>query len=96
MMIRMQMDYNMNFWEHDSLNVFQIFKFGSEFFEILQKYSCNTKFLQELLFIIYLGFIKFVFDKFSEHFLHLKTILGKCTVTLLPALRYVIKLFSAD
>ena len=39
--------------------------------EILQKYSCNTKFLKELFSIIYLEFIKFVFDEFSEHFLHM-------------------------
>ena len=37
MMARMQMDCNMDFWKRDSLNVFQIFKFGSEIFEILQK-----------------------------------------------------------
>ena len=72
MMTRMQIDYNqMDFWKRDSLNVFQIFKFGSEIFEILQKYSSNTNFLQELLSIIYLEFIKFVFDKFSEHSLDL-------------------------
>ena len=68
MMTRMQMDYNMDFFKPDSLNVFQIFKFGSEIFEILQKSSCNTKFLQELLSIIYLEFMTFVFDKFSKHF----------------------------
>ena len=30
MMTRIQMDYYMDFWKRDSLNVFQIFKFGSE------------------------------------------------------------------
>ena len=35
MMTRMQMDYNMDFWKCDSLNIFQIFKFGSEIFVIL-------------------------------------------------------------
>ena len=37
MMTMMQMDYNMDFLKRDSLNVFQIFKFGSEIFEIMQK-----------------------------------------------------------
>ena len=61
-MTRMQTHYNMDFRKRDSLDVFQIFKFGSQIFDILQKYSCNTKFLQELLSIIYLEFVKFVFD----------------------------------
>ena len=36
-MARKLMDYNMDFWKRGSLNIFQIFKFGSEMFEILQK-----------------------------------------------------------
>ena len=71
------------------VNIFQIFMFGSESFEILQKYSSNAKFLEESLFIISLELIKFVFDKFSEHFLHLETVLSNCTVTLL--LLYTVK-----
>ena len=32
-----------------SLKVFQIFKFGSEIFEILKKCCCSTKVLQEIV-----------------------------------------------
>ena len=35
MMAWMEMGYKMDFWKHDSLNVFQMFKFDSEIFEIL-------------------------------------------------------------
>ena len=58
-------------------------KVGSEIFQIFQKFSCNTNFLQELISITYLEFIKFLFDKFSELFLHFLRVLSKCTVTLL-------------
>ena len=52
MMAWMEMDHNINvwLWKRDSVNVFQMLKFGSEIFEILKKYSCNTKFLQEIAF----------------------------------------------
>ena len=37
MMARMEMDYKMDFWNLLRMNCFQIFKFGLEVFEILQK-----------------------------------------------------------
>ena len=70
MKARMEMDYSMEFWKRDSLNVFQIFKSGLEIFEILQKYRCNTKFLQEIVFY-HLVFFKFLLHGFGERFLHL-------------------------
>ena len=50
MIARMEIDYNMDFLKRDSLNVFQIFKFGPEIFEMSQKCSCSTNFLQEIDF----------------------------------------------
>ena len=50
MMVRMEMDYKMDFWKLFKKNFFQIFKFGFEIFEILPKFCCNTKFLQEIAF----------------------------------------------
>ena len=43
MIARIEMDYNMDCWKRDSLNVFQMFKAGSEIFEI-------SNALQELAF----------------------------------------------
>ena len=34
MMARMEMDYKMDFWKQDRLNVFQIFKLGLKFSEM--------------------------------------------------------------
>ena len=48
-MVRMELSYNMDFCKRDNLTVFQMFKFGSEIFEILQKCFCK-KFLQEIAF----------------------------------------------
>ena len=54
MMTRMQKDlFTIIFkdsWKRDSLNVFQIIKFGFEIFEILQKYSCNTRIPSRIAF----------------------------------------------
>ena len=46
MMARMEMDYKMGFCKLFRMNVFQIFKFALEIFEILQKCCYNTKSLQ--------------------------------------------------
>ena len=50
MMVRMEMDYKMDFWKLFRINFFQTLKFGLEIFEILQKCYSNTKFLQEIAF----------------------------------------------
>ena len=50
MIARMEMDYKMDFWKPVRMNVFQIFKFGTEIIEILQNCSYITKFLHEIAF----------------------------------------------
>ena len=50
MIAGIEMDYNMDCWKRDSLNVFQMFKAGSEIFEILKKCCYSTNALQELAF----------------------------------------------
>ena len=70
MIARMEMDNEMDFWKLFRINFFQLLKFGLEIFEILRKWSCNTKFLQEIAFY-HLEFFKLLFHKFREYFLHL-------------------------
>ena len=44
MMVRMEMDYKMDSVKTFRMNFFQLFKFGLEIFQVLQKCCCNTKF----------------------------------------------------
>ena len=50
MVIRMKMDYKMDFRNCSGSTFFQTCKFGLEIFQILQKCYCNTKFPQEIAF----------------------------------------------
>ena len=55
----------MDFSKRDILNVFFFF------LEFCRNIVAIQNSFKKFLSVIYLDFIKFVFDKFSEHFLHL-------------------------
>ena len=71
MMAWMEMDYNMDF---ENVTTWTFFKYSSSARKSL-KFGRNIVAIQnsfkKLLSVIYLEFIKFVFDKFSRYFLHL-------------------------
>ena len=69
MMAWVEMD--MDFRKRDSRNVFQISRLARKSLKFCGNIVSMQNSFKKLLYVIYLEFIKFVFDKFSEHFLHL-------------------------
>ena len=74
MTARMEMDYNMD-------SVFQSFKFARKSLNLCKDVVAEWDFFKKLLFIIYLEFIKFIFYKYRDHFVHFITVLNKCSGT---------------
>ena len=50
MIARMEMEYEMDFWKPVRMNLFQIFKFGTEIIEILQNCCYIAKSPHEIAF----------------------------------------------